>query len=140
MSKPKKTVKKKAKAAKAPANIVWFEIPADDVGRARSFYAKLFGWKIKKFPMPMEYYHIDTGGADASPDGGLLKRQQPQQQGLLNYIAVPSVDKYMAKVQKLGGKICVPKTAVPEMGFFAVCTDTENNAFAIWEMMGKGAK
>jgi predicted enzyme related to lactoylglutathione lyase len=137
MSKPRKSAKS---AAKVPANIVWFEIPADDVGRARTFYSKLFGWKIKKFPMPMEYYHIDTGGADASPDGGLMKRQQPQQQGLLNYIAVPSVDKYMAKVQKLGGKICMPKTAVGDMGFFAVCLDPENNAFAIWEMMGKGAK
>jgi predicted enzyme related to lactoylglutathione lyase len=136
MSKPKKT---KAKAAKVPANIIWFEIPADDVGRARTFYSKLFGWKINKLPMPMEYFHLHTGGPDASPDGGLMKRQ-PGQSGLTNYIAVPSVDQYMAKVQKLGGKICVPKTVVPEMGFFAICMDTENNVFAIWEMMGKRGK
>jgi predicted enzyme related to lactoylglutathione lyase len=31
----------------------------------------------------------------------------------------------------------VPKTAVPEMGFFAICTDTENNTFAVWEMNRK---
>jgi hypothetical protein len=136
MSAPKKKVKK---PAKVPANIVWFEIPADDTGRARKFYSKLFGWKINKFPMPMEYYHIDTGGADASPDGGLMKRQSPQQQGIINYILVPSVEKYMAKVLKLGGKICMPKTAVPQMGYFSVCMDTENNAFAVWEM-SKGAK
>ena len=25
------------------------------------------------------------------------------------------------------------KTAVPEMGYFVVCKDTENNQFALWE-------
>ena len=29
-------------------SIVWFDIPADDVERAKSFYSALFGWKIKK--------------------------------------------------------------------------------------------
>lgn len=118
--------------------IVWFEIPADDVGRAKTFYSELFGWKIEKFPGPMEYWHIDTGGGDESLDGGLMKRQNPQQ-GITNYILVPSVDEYVVKVQRLGGKVCMAKTAVPEMGFFAVCQDPEKNTFAIWEM-DKGAK
>ena len=55
----------------------------DDVGRAKSFYGKLFGWKIKKMPtkMPVDYYHIDTaGGGGNYPDGGLMKRQMPEQQ------------------------------------------------------------
>ena len=36
-------------------------------------------------------------------------------------------------IEKLGGKICMPKTAVPQMGYFVVCNDTENNTFALWE-------
>jgi len=116
-----------------PPNIVWFEIPADNLERARNFYNQLFGWKMEKFPGPKEYWHIDTGGADASPDGGLLKRQNPGQQGITNYVGVASVDQFAAKVQKLGGKICMPKTAVPQMGYFAICQDTENNMFALWE-------
>jgi hypothetical protein len=43
------------------------------------------------------------------------------------------VDKYAAEIGKLGGKIIFAKTAVPEMGYFAICLDTENNAFGIWE-------
>jgi predicted enzyme related to lactoylglutathione lyase len=43
------------------------------------------------------------------------------------------VEKFSAKVQKLGGKICMPKTAVPRMGYFAICQDTENNSFGLWE-------
>jgi predicted enzyme related to lactoylglutathione lyase len=45
----------------------------------------------------------------------------------------------MAKVEKLGGKVCMSKTAVPQMGYFAICQDTENNTFALWEM-NAGAK
>ena len=114
-------------------SIVWFEIPADDVERAKSFYDELFGWKIERFPGPMEYWHIDTGGSDDTPDGGLLKRQNPGQQGITNYIGVASVDESAVKVEKLGGKICMAKTAVPEMGYFAICQDPENNVFALWE-------
>ncbi len=65
-------------------------------------------------------------------DGGMMKRQHPQQ-GIINYIDVPSVDQFAAKVQKLGGKVLMPKTAVPQMGYFAVCQDTENNVFGLWE-------
>ena len=43
----------------------------------------------------------------------------------------------MAKVKKLGGEVCMPKTAVPQMGYFAICRDTENNEFAIWELNQK---
>jgi predicted enzyme related to lactoylglutathione lyase len=120
------------------ANIVWFEIGADNVERAKSFYGSLFGWKIEKMPGPMEYWHLDTGGGDDTPDGGIMKRQHPQQ-AITNYIGVPSVDEYVTKVQKLGGKIVVSKTAVPQMGYFAVCQDTENNAFGLWQM-DKNAK
>ena len=69
----------------------------------------------------------------------MLKRQNPGQQGITNYIGVESVDRFVAKVQKLGGKICMPKTAVSQMGYFAICQDPENNTFALWEM-NKDAK
>ena len=112
-------------------SLVWFEIPADKIERAQKFYSALFGWKINKMP-GMEYWHIDTGGADASPDGGMMKRCDPQQK-ITNYVFVESVNKAAAKVKKLGGKIIMPKTPVPGMGFFAVCMDTEKNVFAVWE-------
>lgn len=110
-------------------SIVHFEIPFDDGPRAKTFYSNLFGWKIESMP-GMEYSMIDTFGA---PGGGMMKRVNPQQQ-ILSYIGVPSVDEYSEKVKKLGGKVIVPKMAVPGMGYFVICLDTENNAFGIWEM------
>jgi predicted enzyme related to lactoylglutathione lyase len=129
----RQNTKSKSQNEAAPAGrIVWFEIPADDLNRAKAFYSKLFGWKIEKFPGPMEYWHIDTGGSDDVPDGGMMKRQQSGQT-ITNYISVPSVDAAAAKVEKLGGRICMGKTAVPGMGYFVICTDPENNTFALWE-------
>jgi predicted enzyme related to lactoylglutathione lyase len=135
-TKQTKSVSKKTpakKAAEVPASIVWFEVPADDVARARKFYKNLFGWNMDKFPMPFEYWHIDTGGADASPDGAIMARQNPGQRGITNYIMVPSVDKAVKKIEKLGGVICMPKTAVANMGYFSIAQDTEGNMFAVWE-------
>jgi predicted enzyme related to lactoylglutathione lyase len=114
-------------------NIVWFEIPADDVERARGFYAELFGWTMERFPGPMDYWHIKTGGADGAPDGGLLKRQNAGHVGITNYLAVASVEEASAKVTKLGGVVCMPKSPVPGMGYFAICQDPEKNMFALWE-------
>ena len=121
-----------AKGSHTTPSIVWFEIPADNPERAKKFYGSLFGWKIDPFPGMTDYWHIDTNGGDDTPDGGLMARKHPKQP-ITNYVNVESVTKFMAKVDKLGGKICKPKTAVPQMGYFAICQDTEDNMFALWE-------
>jgi len=81
----------------------------------------------------MDYWHIDTGGGDQTPDGGMMVRKHPQQP-ITNYVLVSSVEKSAAQVEKLGGTICKTKTPVPQMGYFVICQDTENNMFALWEM------
>ena len=64
--------------------------------------------------------------------GGMMKRQMSDHR-ITNYINVNSVDEYASKVEKLGGKVAAPKHAVPGMGYFVLCLDTENNPFAVWE-------
>jgi len=78
------------------------------------------------------YWRINTGGLQALNKGG-LGRRQGKRSGYLNFIGVPSVARSVAKVKKLGGKIVTPRTAVPGHGVFAVCRDTEDNVFALWE-------
>jgi len=137
MSRQTKSKSKSEEHNGVPANIVWFEIPADNIERARAFYGKLFGWKINEFAgAKTPYFQIDTGGDERTPNGGMLARQHPSQ-GITNYIGVPSVDEAAAKVEKLGGKICMEKTAVPQMGYFVICSDTEKNTFALWEANGQ---
>ena len=125
--------------------IVHFEIPSDDIERAKKFYNDVFGWKIEKWVgtddrqltsaatgQPIEYWMVTTTKGNKALCGGMMKRVQPEQQ-IINYINVRSVDEYSEKVEKLGGRVVAPKHAVPGMGYFAICLDTDNNCFAIWE-------
>ncbi len=121
--------------------IIHFEIPADDVDKLRTFYSELFGWKIEKTPGPMEYWGIETVPVDEKGmplrpgvNGGMMKRQTPQHKPV-NYIAVESVDEYVLKIEKLGGKIIVPKMEVPGIGWWVFAIDPEGNQFAIIETM-----
>lgn len=114
--------------------ITHFMVPAEDIERAKKFYSELFDWKIEKLPGPIEYYQIETKSESGEKGigGGMVKRENPSQ-AITNYIDVPSIDEYIAKVEKLGGKVVVPKMAVPGEGYTAVCLDTENNTFGLWE-------
>lgn len=112
--------------------ICHFEIPADDPKRAQKFYGELFGWKFKHYP-EMDYYGVMTGPDGQAVNGGMMKRQQPSQ-AILNYIDVPSVDSFARKAQDLGGRVVMEKTPVPNMGWFAICLDSENNAFGLWQV------
>ena len=116
------------------ATIVHFDVPAEDIQRAKIFYEKLFEWKIEPVPGPMEYYNIltkDENGKE-SIGGGMGKRGQPEQK-ITNYIGVSSVDEYIKKVQDLGGKIIMPKTTIPGFGYLATFLDPEGNTLGLWE-------
>jgi predicted enzyme related to lactoylglutathione lyase len=135
--------------------IVHFEIPSDNLERAKKFYTELFGWKIEKMAMPggdqSEYLMFSTtsstnekssnssssSGGDGGNElqtigGGMMQRQMPGQP-ITIYFGVDSVTDYSNKVERLGGKVIRLKTEVPGYGGFAICTDSENNGFALWE-------
>jgi predicted enzyme related to lactoylglutathione lyase len=110
-----------------PHPIVHFEIPADDIERARKFYQDVFGWDIQ--PAEGGYNLITTG---QEPGGGMMQRMAPEQ-GITVYIGVESADDAAKRAQDHGATIIVPKQAVPGMGYFVQLQDTEGNVFAIWE-------
>jgi hypothetical protein len=117
-----------------------FEITADDVERAIKFYTSVFGWEIKKWDGPVDYWMVMTDPKDqpGQPgiDGGLMKRQHEEGQpgGYYNTIDVPSVDEYVAKVTEHGGEVLVPKMTIPTVGYMAYFRDTEGNIFSVMEM------
>jgi len=43
--------------------VVHFEIHADDPQRAANFYQGVFGWDIKKWEGPEDYWLVTTGKA-----------------------------------------------------------------------------
>ncbi len=120
-------------------SIVHFEIPADDVPRAKKFYQKALGWKISD-PWKMNYFLVETKEkGEEGINGGLLARKNPGQP-FMNYIAVDSIDAFCKKVVKAGGAIALPKTEIaPGMGWIAAFQDTEGNILGFHEVPKKAA-
>jgi predicted enzyme related to lactoylglutathione lyase len=119
--------------------IVHFEIPAKDVEKLRHFYEQLFNWKIIEYPSPLDYWVIQTipvndNGTAQRPgvNGGMFRKQQPEAKPI-NYFAVESINDYLAKTVKLGGKVISPKQEVPNVGWIAAAEDPEGNQFALFE-------
>jgi len=117
------------------ARVVHFEIYTDDPEAVRPFYQDVFGWKFQKFEDgPIEYWLVTTGDdKDLGINGGLARPREGQSPGTLNTIGVPSLDQSIKKIEQRGGKICVPKMAIPGVGWLAYAEDPAGNVFGIIE-------
>jgi predicted enzyme related to lactoylglutathione lyase len=116
-----------------------FEIPVDNPERAIGFYSNVFGWKFAKWEGPSPYWLITTGPKEEPGiDGGMLPRRDPAQP-CVNTITVANVDETLKTVEGNGGKVVLPKMAVPGVGWLAYCKDTDGNMFGVMQM-DPGAK
>lgn len=118
-------------------NIAYFDIPADDIERAKTFYSGLFGWTIS--PSSVEnaaashYHEIATGQPEPGTmhHGGLYQRQADEP--IHSFVKVDNIDAVLAKVEKLGGKIVMPKWFIRGVGCVAMIQDSEGNGLGIWK-------
>lgn len=119
--------------------VVHFEIPADDMDRAREFYRSAFGWDVEDVP-GMDYAMLLTTPVDEDQrpkdpgaiNGGLFKREGPMTAPTV-VLAVEDIDAALATVQRCGGETVVPRQPVMEMGFTAYVRDTEGNLVGLWQ-------
>ena len=117
-------------------NIAYFQIPADDIDRAKKFYQSLLGWKIEPDTTlqdkSLQWQNIVTGEPEEGTMhmGGLYKRMGPGP--IMNFVKVGNIDTILAWVGKLGGKIIMPKSDIPSVGLVAVIQDTEENIIGLW--------
>ncbi|WP_019178339.1 VOC family protein [Methanomassiliicoccus luminyensis] len=116
--------------------IVHFDIPANDVEKVRKFYAGVFGWKTVDIPQ-MNYIMFQTVPTDEKGmilepglNGGLYKKDSENQKPV-NYIQVESVDEYVNKAVKAGGRVVQPKEHIPAVGDVAIIADPEGNAVGL---------
>lgn len=119
--------------------VVHFDVPVDNVERAKKFYQQAFGWKIQEVP-GMPYWTIHTVDVDQNQmpkepgaiNGGMYKRDQKGDVPVI-VVNVHSLDDHLKKVQKAGGRVVMPKRAVGEMGWYARIQDTEGNQIGLWQ-------
>jgi predicted enzyme related to lactoylglutathione lyase len=114
-------------------NVIHFEICADDLQRAVSFYSNVFGWKIEK-PEGSEDYWVITTGSEEDPGitGGVVNRLD-EWDSTINTIDVPSLDGFAKRITEAGGKVLAPKISIAGTGYVQYCQDSEGNTFGIME-------
>ncbi len=115
----------------------YFEIQADDCGRAQKFYGEVFGWRFTPFPSDVEYFRIDTNEPGAM-QGGLLKRPHawqpnPAVNGFVVSLMVTSLDAMIEKSVAAGAMVMMAKFAVKGIGWTAYLIDTEKNIFGLFQ-------
>ena len=107
---------------------------ADDVPRARTFYATVFGWRFEPWGPP-GFYLIDTGQDADGVRGGLQERRElaPGQKmvGFECTITVPDIDQAIRALEANGGRLATPKFHIPTVGTVAYFFDTEGNVAGI---------
>lgn len=114
------------------SRVIWFEIPADDPGRAAKFYEEVFGWKVEKWDGPFDYWLVTTG-EDEEPgiNGAIMTKEMGEM--VRDTISVDSYDEFAKKIEKAGGKMLTEKMEIPMMGYTGSFQDSEGNIFAILE-------
>jgi predicted enzyme related to lactoylglutathione lyase len=114
-----------------PNNIAHFDIRADDVERARRFYARVFGWRFEAWGPP-DFYLIHTGTA-AAPGihGSLSKRTVPVTgRGGIGYectVGVDDLGAIRAAILAQGGKIVLDEYEIVGVGRLIRFEDSEGN-------------
>ena len=116
---------------------VHVELMATDVGKAKSFYGKLFDWEmedttVENLPTPDKTYTMIKVGEGTG--GGLMKNPMPNAPSAwLAYVLVDNLDKAIEKTKALGGSIMKGKTDVKDMGSFAIIEDPTGAMLGLWE-------
>jgi uncharacterized protein len=108
-----------------------FAIHIDDIERAKSFYDGVFDWGFNSYGQN-DFLQIK---ADKTENGELIGALQSRKYspvfekiiGLECSIGVENIDDIIEKVKSNGGKILMPKTSIPYVGWIAKFLDTEGN-------------
>ncbi len=125
------------------SKVVHFEIPTDDLDRAKSFYGSVFGWELQTVPMNEgEYTSVITTDVDEQTqqptepgaiNGGMFVRNESSVTSPVITIDVDGIDDALKQVEAEGGTTVTPRTAIPGMGAFAYFKDPEGNVLGLWE-------
>ena len=122
--------------------VVHFEIPADDVDRAKAFYGSVFGWDLQTMPMgDGDYTSVVTTPVDEQTyaptepgaiNGGMTQRDERTPAPVIT-IDVEAIDDALREIEAGGGSTVTGRTEIPGMGAFAYFKDCEGNVMGLWE-------
>jgi uncharacterized protein len=118
-------------------SLTWYEIPTQDLERAKNFYAQIFSAEFEYVPMPDAPMYMFNVNQEAGQIGGALVHTTdnvPSKTGTIVYFSCEDVAHEAQKVEQAGGQVVVPKTSLGEFGFMAIFIDSEGNRVGLHSM------
>ena len=113
---------------------VHVELETNDVAKAKSFYSKLFDWKLEDVPNPAaggSYTMISVGDGTG---GGMMKNPMPGGQSFwLAYVLVDDIEAATKKAKSLGATVMKDVTEVMGMGWLSIIVDPTGAALGLWK-------
>ncbi|WP_246043145.1 VOC family protein [Fodinibius saliphilus] len=116
--------------------VAWFEIPVNNLDRAKRFYEGILDIELIDMDLGDEFkmsmFPVVPGGVS----GAICKHKEyykPSKEGTLVYLnAEPNLQSVLDRVINFGGKVLQEKTPISdEYGFMAILQDTEGNRIAL---------
>jgi len=122
-----------------PNMVGWFEIPVNDMERAKTFYETVFKIEIKVVDFgELKMGWFPSQGAEAYGSPGTLIKQEsyiPSKEGTMVYFMCEDVQNELDRIVPAGGEIYLAKRQIsPEYGYMGVFIDTEGNRVALHSM------
>jgi predicted enzyme related to lactoylglutathione lyase len=94
-----------------------------------NFYTELFGWSVDA-NNPMNYRQIDTGTKEGI-QGGIWPAPPEATSFVQLFIEVDDVAKYVGEATRLGARVFIPPTPLPEGKAMAVMLDPQGMSFGV---------
>ena len=116
---------------------VHVELMATDVGKAKSFYGKLFDWEmedttVENLPTPDKTYTMIKVGEGTG--GGLMRNPIPGEDSMwVAYVNVDNLKAATAKAKSLGATVMKDQVVVEGRGSFSIITDPTGAMLGLWQ-------
>ena len=110
--------------------VLQFQIVSKVPEETARFYSELFAWKIDA-DNAMGYRRIDTGSAEGI-QGGIWPAPPQAPVFVQLFVGVEDVRASVASAERLGARVVIPPTVLPEGDEMAVLHDPQGMSFAVW--------
>src|SRR3984893_14671438 len=120
--------------AEIRGRFVWHELMTTDTDAASDFYSHVVPWKTQDSGMP-SYTLWMSGKYRAAGLMVLPEEGASAPPHWIIYIGTPDVDATVEAAEKLGGKVLKGASDIPNVGRFAVLSDPQGAAFAVFTPM-----
>jgi uncharacterized protein len=116
------------------SRFIWHELLTTDVRGAKAFYADIVGWGTRDVSIPGPAYSFFTF-EDAPVTAVMNLPEEARRAGAMpcwmGYVKVDDVDTAVDRISRLGGRVRVPPTTIPNISRFSVVADPQMASFVL---------